>query len=1175
MNKQEVLISRESQERWLESFRQRRLGDSLLRYPLQSPRSRLTRSFSVTDELAAVTKGDQRSVAAVVVAVFAVLLGRYFNLKRVLVGCPGKKTSDGIATGSFALLSLEADAPLRNELVAVAAELERCLGAAGMEEHTLRKIGTANELANVIDFAIEGAGLGVLPRPCREVAFVLELADGEISLSYSRSFDAQFIELMLVRTLAICTSIRTWSNQSSMSLELVPEQFRALEARTAIAGLPSTFSILERIASISRTHTDAPAVRCGSEVFTYQQLQSESDALAVRLMSRGVGRGAIVAVFMERQVRYIASILAVLKTGAAFLPLDTALPESRLQFICTDANVHTLMTTIETSVRLPDVSSAVFVVDMDDQSVSSQDFPIRLSDDLCYVFYTSGSSGQPKGVMVEDHALSQLTHWLCDKVYRSGATDKALLTASFSFDASLQQIFSPLCCGCELIVTTDRERRDPMRYADLLIAAGVTVLDITPAFLAKVVDVVSRRNMRTNVQTILVGGDILARTLALKVKDQFPDTSIINVYGTTETGCNSTYHVVQDDENGTAVPAGVPLPGAIITIETSTGEILPRTIFGEICIGGAGVGRNYIHAVETDRFVNTPGGAKFRTRDLGVIDQQGRLHVFGRMDQEVKIQGYRVDLTGVANAIRKFRSGASALRQTDLVLPQATKSCRICALPDSYPGATLNDAGVCSICERYERQKKVWDSYFQIDVQGLAQTITKANQGRQSKYDCMLLYSGGKDSSYVLYRLVDLGYRVLAFTFDNGHISKAAFDNIRRQTSLLGVTSHVASVDNMDRIFLESLYEDSTVCSGCFRALTATSTRLATELNIGCVLTGLSRGQIAETKLERLVSAGVTQVDEIERQLMLMRTVYHAAKDTVNGLLEVEISEDALSKIQFLDFFRYDPIRTDEVLNFLVTRDEYWAKPADTGFCSSNCMINDSGVCVHLRDRKYHNYSAPLAWDLRLGVALADNVHKELRTDLPLDRINRVLKRLGYFNNLIKDVAVTIDETDSGSKAICAYFVAEENISQTALRQHLLRELPAYMIPTYFIPCKSIPLTPSGKLDSKALPSLDRALGSDKPFIAPNTEIEQVLASVWMKVLKLERVGIDDSFFALGGKSLDLFETQLILDEQHGMRVDITDMFQAETVRNIALTIEKVAGRSGSRVRNAFEQYDV
>ena len=109
------------------------------------------------------------------------------------------------------------------------------------------------------------------------------------------------------------------------------------------------------------------------------------------------------------------------------------------------------------------------------------------------------------------------------------------------------------------------------------------------------------------------------------------------------------------------------------------------------------------------------------------------------------------------------------------------------------------------------------------------------------------------------------GIGVLAFTFDNGHISKAAFENIKRQTVKLGVTSHVARLDNMDRIFLESLYDDSTVCSGCFKALTATSTRLAADLDIGCIVTGLSRGQIAETKLARLLDAGVSSVDELER----------------------------------------------------------------------------------------------------------------------------------------------------------------------------------------------------------------------------------------------------------------------------------------------------------------------
>ena len=303
------------------------------------------------------------------------------------------------------------------------------------------------------------------------------------------------------------------------------------------------------------------------------------------------------------------------------------------------------------------ISCPLVVVDMQQPAPTAETVIVdRHTDDLAYVFYTSGSTGEPKGVMVEDAALSLLTSWLVD-TFHAGAP-RTLLTASFGFDASLQQLFAPLCAGGELIIAGDRDRRDPRRYVALLAKSGAQVVDITPAFLAKVVDHASRSEIALSLDTILVGGDVLPRTVARQVGAAIPQAKLVNVYGITEAGCDSTFRIVSDEETSDAVPAGKPLPGVTMSIENEAGEILPIGLVGEICISGAGVGRGYIGVESTNRFVARPEGRTFRTRDLGYIDINGSLNVLGRMDNEIKVQGYRIDLAGIANAIRRFRNGS-------------------------------------------------------------------------------------------------------------------------------------------------------------------------------------------------------------------------------------------------------------------------------------------------------------------------------------------------------------------------------------------------------------------------------------------------------------------------------------------------------------------------------------
>lgn len=314
-----------------------------------------------------------------------------------------------------------------------------------------------------------------------------------------------------------------------------------------------------------------------------------------------------------------------------------------------------------------------------------------------------------------------------------------------------------------------------------------------------------------------------------------------------------------------------------------------------------------------------------------------------------------------------------------------TRSCASCGISARYPGISFDDDGVCDLCLMYERESERVHSYFGVQ-ETLTERLRSASEGRETSYDCLLLFSGGKDSTYVLYQLVSMGLRVMTFTFDNGFISRAALRNVESVTSALGVEHVTATHHDQKRVFLESLNEHKSVCNGCFRSLLELSTRLAHERGIPSIITGLSRGQIIDERLSWFHSRGVFDPEEIEQGLRMGRTAYH------RGAVEAS----ALSSVEVVDFFRYSGVSKDGIRDFLRLHSPAWSEPTDTGFCSSNCMINDVGVYVHTIERGFHNYESPTRWEVRLGHVAREEADSELREPVNTARVRRVLSRLGY-----------------------------------------------------------------------------------------------------------------------------------------------------------------------------------
>ena len=917
---------------------------------------------------------------------------------------------------------------------------------------------------------------------------------------------------------------------------------------------PPCPSVLESFRSQVERVPQAIALVQGDRSMSYAELDERSDRLAGHLRGRGAGEGELVGIFADRSIEMVVGILAVLKSGAAYVPLERGLPERRLAYILDDTGAELVLARSHLVDRLP--QKGFEVVDLDGAPGAAQSGGATIPDrgQTAYVIYTSGSTGNPKGVVVDHAGLADYVGWAW-KVFAGGQAADLPLYSSFGFDLTVTSLFVPLISGGRIVIYGEGDREGDLAVLDVFEHDEVEAVKLTPAHLRLILEAGLRVS---RIRTLILGGEDLETGLAERVVRQSNGRiTIYNEYGPTEAVVGCMVHRFDADANhGASVPIGVPADGVRIYVLDSGRNPVPAGVAGELYIGGSRLARGYLNLDEetTARFVDDPfvdGSRMYRTGDLARFTDDGLLHYLGRQDDQVKIRGVRVELAEVQRALLEH----PAIRQCALTVVHAKRPqpagaptyCAVCGLASSYPGARLDEAGVCNLCRGFGSYRDRVGAYFR-SLDDLRDVFQAARGRQRGPYDCMMLFSGGKDSTYALCQVAKMTKRVLAATLDNGYLSDSAKENIHRVVSELGIEHRYLSTPAMNEIFVDSLERHSNVCQGCFKTLYTLAIRTARDEGIPLIVTGLSRGQLFETRLTpELFEERAFDVDGIDRMVLDARKTYHRTDDAVRRLLDVQMFEDdqIFDEVQFVDFYRYSDVSLDEMYAFL---DQHvpWIRPLDTGR-STNCLINDVGIYVHKRKEGFHNYALPYSWDVRLGHKQREAARAELDDRIDVARVERILDEIGYME----------DPHGARTVRLTAYFVADGRPTAAELRAFLAPRLPKAMIPTDFVQLESMPLTPNGKVDRSALP----APRPGRPAVtsvyrAPATELEARLTRIWRDVLRTSRVGLDDNFFDLGGDSIKAIQV-VSRAATAGISLTPQDVFRHQTVAELTAWAER------------------
>ncbi|HET6191114.1 MAG TPA: amino acid adenylation domain-containing protein, partial [Trebonia sp.] len=393
---------------------------------------------------------------------------------------------------------------------------------------------------------------------------------------------------------------------------------------------------------------------------SYEQLDESANRLAHYLRETGVGPEALVGVFLDRGTDLIRCLLAVLKAGGGYLPLDPSLPAARLAQMCAEAGPMAILARRADMPVIPYRNARLLPVDELGQELAGQPatapHPSLHPDNLAYAICTSGSTGQPKAVAVSHNSLACLIREVSRK-YRVSARDRVLQLAALGFDTSLEQIMVALTSGAALMLPPAGTvaPTDLLRY---LATERVTVIDLTPAYWHQLLAVTEPDDERLRtVRLMITGGDLADGADCAAALRAAARARLLNAYGLTETTITSTLYEVGAGHTG-AVPVGKPLPHVQVLILDEHLDVVPDGQTGEVFIGGCSVARGYLGRPELtaemflpNRHAAVPGARMYRTGDVGRWRGDGNLEVFGRADRQLKVRGFRVEPVEIERAL--------------------------------------------------------------------------------------------------------------------------------------------------------------------------------------------------------------------------------------------------------------------------------------------------------------------------------------------------------------------------------------------------------------------------------------------------------------------------------------------------------------------------------------------
>ncbi|MFE5581701.1 amino acid adenylation domain-containing protein [Kitasatospora sp. NPDC056531] len=1021
----------------------------------------------------------------------------------------------------------------------------------------------------------------------------------------------------------------------ALDIDVLPpaERERLLTvARGARPPYPQDSCLAELFEEQAAKRPEAIAVRQGERRLTYAQLNARANQVAHHLRGAGVGPDVLVGVCANRSPELVVGLLGVLKAGGAYVPIDPDYPEQRIQALLDGSGVRIVLgqsglpgplfeqvdelVHLDTGERAGDRAQVL-------DSMPTHD-PDRAGlgltpDHLAYAVFTSGSTGRPKGVLVEQRGVVRLVR--NPDYFAAGESTVVLHHSSISFDAGSQEVLTPLLSG-GLLVLHDGDSKDPAQLLDCVERAGVTTMLLSAAFLPAFAEAASRRALP--LRELAVVGDTFSARDVQRLHAAHPGLTVTNGYGPTENSIASTYHVIPRGlAEDSRVPIGMPVPHTTAYVTDDRLRLVPDGVIGELCLGGAGVARGYLGDPEltTRRFVDdpfgdAPGGRLYRTGDLVRRLSDGTLEFRGRVDEQVKVRGFRVEPGEIEAALNAHPSVHSAV-----VVPRSDGESGTLSAYVRPAEEWLEEAAADQTAEHLVQWRQLFeDQYSREAEEAVPDDLNLA--GWESSYsgepipeaEMREWIDGTVDRIRGLRpkRLLEIGCGtgLLLFRYaqecERVHgidISAAALADVRRGAERRGwshltlrqgdalsvadlgdTTFDVVVLNSVAQYFPSRHYlqeviarilplveEGGRILLGDIRNLDLFSEHVC----------AIERSRSGVPSTAGALAAQVQRRRRQETELLVSPSYFARLPERFEELGAVDIVVKRGTGGNEMLAYRYDVVLTKG--QAATTPGLPWleaATPAElrallvgdvperfgvTGLTNPR-VAEDVRVLASLARLAPSRQVEPLPGGERLSARAREEVRE-------LEAVLRHAEELGYH------IAATwSQDRPDGLDLVLGWGERPRVLARgpyraqrlanapqidrvgpglvRELRDHLSDRLPDYMVPGAFVVLEELPVTPQGKVDKRALPAPDEEDLAKEVYVAPRTEAEHLLCRHIGAILGLDRVGLQDNFFNLGGHSLLATRLNLRVKKETGADLPLQLILTAATVEDLAAALE-------------------
>ncbi|MFG6100387.1 amino acid adenylation domain-containing protein [Leptothoe sp. ISB3NOV94-8A] len=968
-------------------------------------------------------------------------------------------------------------------------------------------------------------------------------------------------------------------------------------------------------------HRQKAAVITSDRTLTYQELRDRTNQLGHHLRQLGTRSNQLIAVVMEKGWEQVVAVLGIHASGAAYVPIDPALPTERRQHLLREANVQWVITQpkLDASLEWPDNIKRL-CIDYTTRHPSSIGplEPIQKSSDLAYVIYTSGSTGKPKGVMI-DHRGAVNTILDINQRFNVTSQDHVFALSSLSFDLSVYDIFGTLAAGGTIVIPDADATKDPAHWIKLMAQQQVSIWNSVPALMQMLMEYAADcpELLSKSLRLVMLSGDWLPLNLPKQIKDICEDIQLVSLGGATEASIWSIlYPIEQVDPTWKSIPYGRPMANQSMYVFNDALELCPLWVPGQLYIGGIGLAKGYWQNEEKTNasFIIHPQTKErlYKTGDLGRYLPDGNIEFLGREDFQVKIKGHRIELGEIETNLQQHTAVKEALVAA-VGESREDKQLVAYVVPESDKRPNLFEVESKNPSDSH----KLWESLVQAGLQKAQHDLWHVDAKIFShlwKYQdhlyaisvCRALRKlGAYNSAGEKYSLDDLiskcqiapryrrwVLRALNVLIAEGWIQQQGevYESIIGLPTLVSeelspeVQSELSQSNEFTKVWVDfldisaaeilpniltekihsgELYANEKLAVDGYQKRFAYCHAIASELAKVLVQ------NLGPQKQLRILEVGAGYGSCTLHLLPLLppdQTTY-VFTDISNFFLQR--AKESFADYPFISYGLLDLEKDPHIQGYesnsfdvvIAASVLHTTRDLEKTLQHVRSLLAPNGLLLLIEETKFHR-----SFDLHLGLQQGFDVFEDekLRTKHAL--LSREQWQTLFAANEFEE-SVVLNQPGCVADFIGLDVLMSRGPSSVRrfksveLRNFLQEKLPNYMLPSAFILLDKFPLTPNGKLDRSALPNIQgrgRRPQLRTDYVSPRTKNEKLIVAIWQEILQVDKIGIYDNFFELGGDSL--LATRIIAQMRKAFELELplVIIYESPTVAGISEKIENV-----------------